>query len=317
MTTNQQVRQRIEDAVGSAIHAYDRQQQLRDTDADEIIGLVADRVFDRMVDEMRPVLNHEDLDFVQRRVEQMVKVCLNPPGLDSRFETFDRVVCRIGGQRSWAAGTVMKLDVPDPKDQTEQTLLPYVVKIDPPDATLISVPEDTNGFVRAEVCFGQRQRARMFTLCCKPLRQLATRRFGVGDRVTCAVEDAMGDYTEWAAGQVVEVNHTVELADGEFTPGGGPAVVPYRVLLDDSGDTHVLVHRDEHWLIRDEALQAPGPRQAADGTRDVKRLVKRRAADGSSWELVDHMTRKLRLQDRDPDGSDDDEDDDDDDDDDD
>ena len=309
-TTNQQVRQRIEDAVAFAIHACDRQQRLRDTDVAEIISLVSDKVFNRMVDEMRPVLNDEDLDFVQRRVEQMVKVCLSPPGLGSRFETFDRVVCRIGGERNWAAGTVMKMDVPDPKDLTEQTLLPYVVKIDPPDATLISVPEDKNSYVRAEVCFGQRQRARMFTLCCKPLRQLATRRFAVGDRVACAVEDSTGEYTEWVAGQVVEVNHTIELADGEYTPGGGPAVIPYRVLLDSSDDTHVLVHRDEHWLIRDETLQAPGPRQAADGTRDVKRLVKRRAADGSSWELIDHMTRKLRLQDSDPDGSDDDDDDD-------
>ena len=172
-------------------------------------------------------------------------------------------------------------------------LLPYVVKIDPPDATLISVPEDTYGFVRAEVCFGQRQRARMFTLCCKPLRQLATRRFGVGDCVTCAVEDATGDYTEWAAGQVVEVNHTVELADGEFTPGGGPAVVPYRVLLDDSGDTHVLVHRDEHWLVRDLALQPEGPRQAAGGSRCLARICKCEVAAGG-WGYVDHATRRVR-----------------------
>jgi hypothetical protein len=59
----------------------------------------------------------------------------------------------------------------------------------------------------------------------------------------------------------------------------------------------VLVHRDEHWLIRDLALQPEGPRQAADGTRALKRLEKRPKAksdDADEWEAIDHMTRQVR-----------------------
>lgn len=41
------------------------------------------------------------------------------------------------------------------------------------------------------------------------------------------------------------------------------------------------VHADEHWLVRDLTLQPAGPRVAADGTRCLKRMGKRRAGDGS------------------------------------
>ena len=54
----------------------------------------------------------------------------------------------------------------------------------------------------------------------------------------------------------------------------------------------VLVHRDEHSLVRDLALQPEGPRQGMDGTRNMKRIVKRRAGD--SWEAVDHQSRVVR-----------------------
>jgi len=67
--------------------------------------------------------------------------------------------------------------------------------------------------------------------------------------------------------------------------------VPYRVHLD-SGST-IIVHRDEHFLIRDLALQALGPRQAADGTRCLQRIETRQRGDGT-WEAVDHNTRKVR-----------------------
>ena len=43
------------------------------------------------------------------------------------------------------------------------------------------------------------------------------------------------------------------------------------------------VHRDEHWLLRDLALQAEGPRLAGDGTRDLQRMVRRRTVS-DSWE---------------------------------
>jgi len=294
MPTNREIRQSIEEAVAATIQTRDAQQQLDDADALEIEQMVADEVFDRMVDDMRPVLEEQDLSFIQRRVDVLVKANVPPESAPVRFERFDRVVCRIGGERKWAAGAVMALDVDDPKDPTGKTKLPYVVKIDPPESRLISVPTDQDTHCRAEVCFGRHEGALSFTLCCRPLRQLEARRFGVGDRVVCAVEDASGDFSDWAAGKVVEVNHIVEVPTGEYTPGSGsgPAVVPYDVLLDTG--VHVLVHRDEHWLVRDFALQAPGPRQAADGTRNLTRLVKRRAADSSCWELIDHMTRKLR-----------------------
>ena len=58
---------------------------------------------------------------------------------------------RLLGERKWAPGTVMALDKDDPEDETGETKLPYVVKIDPPGATLISVPRDESGTVRAEV----------------------------------------------------------------------------------------------------------------------------------------------------------------------
>ena len=49
-------------------------------------------------------------------------------------------------------------------------------------------------------------------------------------------------------------------------------------------------------------VQEEGPRQGADGTRNLKRLVKRRAGD--SWEVVDHVTRKVRPADSDSDDDD-------------
>lgn len=41
------------------------------------------------------------------------------------------------------------------------------------------------------------------------------------------------------------------------------------------------MHADEHWLVRDLTLQPAGPRVAADGTRCLKRMGKRRTGDGS------------------------------------
>jgi hypothetical protein len=74
----------------------------------------------------------------------------------------------------------------------------------------------------------------------------------------------------------------------------------YLVLLTDrmSGDAG---------LLRDLALQPPGPRQAEDGTRNLKRLVKRRRSE-SEWELIDHVTRRVRIQVHQGDSTDEDED---------
>ena len=157
------------------------------------------------------------------------------------------------------------------------------MKIDPPNSRLVSVRKDMNDVVRAEVCFGQRAGAIWLTRMCLPksVRKGVSRvrRFGLHDRVSCAVEDASGDYTDWAAGTVTALDHVVEDSDG--IKGG---VAPYKVMLD--GGSEVLVHADEHWLIRDLGLQAPGARIAADGTRSLERMTKRKAGDG--FEMVDH-----------------------------
>merc|ERR1712060_58519 len=82
-----------------------------------------------------------------------------------------------------------------------------------------------------EVCFGQRDGAIWLTRMCLPkaVRKGAqrSRRFGMGDRVSCAVEDATGDYSDWAAGIVVAVDFPVESCDG--VEGG---MAPYSVVLD-------------------------------------------------------------------------------------
>ena len=80
--------------------------------------------------------------------------------------------------------------------------------------------------------------------------------------------------------------------------------MPYRVELDSGGK--VLVHRDEHWLVRDLALQPAGPRQlppdaAAEqqqkkGTvaaMSVVRIERRHKGD-YTFEAVDHQTRRVR-----------------------
>jgi hypothetical protein len=51
---------------------------------------------------------------------------------------------------------------------------------------------------------------------------------------------------------------------------------------------HVLVHRDNHKLIRDLSLQKEGPYLAGG-----KRFTKRRR-DSHDWEAIDHMTGKTR-----------------------
>ena len=49
----------------------------------------------------------------------------------------------------------------------------------------------------------------------------------------------------------------------------------------------MIVHLDEHWLVRDLALQPEEPRITGDGKRTLQRISKRKTADG--WESVDHM----------------------------
>merc|ERR1712216_720642 len=222
--------------------------------------------------------------------------------LKARFEKLDRAVFNYN--RSWVPGKIHETDAKSPEDPTGKTKVPYVVKLDPPLNQTIPVMQDANSVVTAERCFGQRKGSLLFTLSCMPTSQTKTRRFSVGDRVACAVEDDTDKYTIWAAGTVAEVNHSVEEVAKTLLPArdwqGAAGIVPYRVELDTG--LSVLVHRDEHWLVRDLALQPEGPRQGADGTRDMKRMVKRRV--GVSWEYVDHMTRIVRPAEADSDDDD-------------
>jgi len=262
--------------------------------SDGIIGDTAEEVFDiygsiadLMQGEDRTELNERDYSCIRQRVRKLATKHLPKP--KRRFAVLDRVVCKVGGDREWAAGTVQAIDQDDITGQSFDGLVPYVVKIDPPNSRLVSVPEDSTCVVRAEVCFGQQPGALWFTGMCLPkaVRRGAqrTRRFRAGERVACAVADATDDYADWAAGTVAAIDHPVEVADG--VAGG---LAPYEVLLDSGG--RVVVHVDEHWLIRDLALQPVGPRIAPDGTRCVARMDKRRAGD--AIEMVDHATRKVR-----------------------
>lgn len=278
----------IQAAIQMELCTCDPEFRLDPDNVREINCDVLDQVFSVMKDENRTELDTADLAHIRKTVRKMVRDALALPTL-LRFKQLDRVVCNIGGDRGWAAGAVQALNEDDPSDPTGQRSLPYVVKIDPPNSRLVSVPKDENEVVRAEVCFGQRAGSIWFTRMCLPkaLRRGAqrVRRFGLHDRVACAVEDATDEYTDWAAGTVVEVDHVVEESEG--VQGG---VVPYKVMLDSGCE--VLAHVDEHWLIRDLELQAPGPRIAKDGTRAISKMSKRKASDG--WEMVDHMTRKVR-----------------------
>ena len=141
-------------------------------------------------------------------------------------------------------------------------------------------------------------RALPFTLFCMPPKPRAAKRPSQSATASRAVEDESDDFTVWAAGTVVAVDYSVAADAEALVPQrewtGAAAVVPYRIELDISR-VAVLVHKDEHWLVRDLALQAAGPRQAADGSRCLARLEKRQRVGGGGWEVVDHATRHVRV----------------------
>ena len=173
--------------------------------------------------------------------------------LPVRFISSDRVLCCVDNDPDeWAAGTVTARygDQPDKP--------PYVVTLDPPFSRLFCVWADDYKHCVPEVCFGQRARALWWTLFCLPKHPVKTLRFGVGDRVAVAVEDKTDDYSVWAAGTVVEKDFSVEADASQLMPNRkwpkAATRIPYRVKLD-SG-SRVIAHRDEHWLVRDLALQA-------------------------------------------------------------
>ena len=265
----------------------------------EIMAAVFEQIFTRIMAKGGFItVNDEDRSFIHTQVNKLARASRQPQELSSqrrRFDKLDRVVCSVNGDGcAWAAGAVQALDSTEPGISHVTIKFPYVVKLDEPNGSqrFVTVPEDSNDCVRPEVCFGQRADALTWTWTCmlKAERKssLQNRRFGEGERVACAVEAGSDDnYTDWTAGTVSAVNHPVE---GSGTMDGG-GTVPYRVVLDCGAA--VLVHRDEHWLIRDLELQPAGPRTAADGTRCVARMGKRRS-DEDGWQAIDHVTRKVR-----------------------
>ena len=277
-------RRLVQDAVKAEVWSQDPKNMLHGSEFANIVKLVAGWVRARMAQSQpqRTVLEEQDHDFIRETCGRMVQNHLHPRA-DRRFRTGDRVVCRLAGRRAWAAGTILQLDRDDPDDPTGQTQIPYLVRIDPPNSRLICVPRDENGVVRAEACFWHHADAGLpFTLACKPVRQASwPRRFGVGGRVAVAIEDAAGaSRPPWTAGTVLEVDYDAgREAKGIASSSEWPsadAVVPYRVLLDTGGQ--VLVHRDEHWLVRDLRLQPAGPRQ-----RRVTRFADRHEDDARLW----------------------------------
>ena len=289
----------VEDAVGAEIQTADYEQKLRVGDFQDVLDECVSKVLKVMDEDDRAELNEEDKGFISRRVGQRIGEFFNQYRAEknkfTRFKRSERVVCRLGGDRPWACGIVASLNEDDPEDPTGQTKLPYVVKLDPP-ARLISVPRDDYDVCRAEVCFGQRAGALFFTLFCLPgWRSSAMKRFAVDERVAVAVEDDTNDYSVWSAGTVTDVDYKAAKEASAMLPdrdwAGKAALIPYRVQLD-SGCS-VLVHRDEHWLIRDLALQPAGPRQDAESARFLTRLERRHRGD-YTFEAIDHATRKVR-----------------------
>lgn len=285
----------IEEEVGAAIQACDPEQKLHSDDFQDALCTVSHRVFTVMCEQGRAQFVDEDRAYIRATIRKMVSTFLSPAAPTRRFLRFEHVLVNVGGRRQWAAGVIQALNEDDPADESGRApKLPYVVKSDPPDGRLVSVPEDANTHVRAEVCFGQRAGALYFTLfSLPPTPRPATKqlRFAVRDRVACAVEDGTDDFSNWAAGTVLGVDQSIEAeAKAALPDWTGQTRVPYRVRLDSGCE--VLVHRDEHWLVRGLAHQREGPRQAEDGSRCLKRLEVRKVADG--WEVVDHATGQVR-----------------------
>jgi len=276
--------------VGSSIQDCDPDRKLEDVEFHAIIEDITFKVARSMGDTGRTEVNDEDRKFVEHHVRKLVLGRLlkaNHGSRKPRFEKLERVVCNVGCE--WVCGCVLAVNEPDPEDQN--VVYPYVVKVDPPVNQPISVPFDSHDIVRPEVCFGQSADGLQLTLFCLPQIKSKARRFQVGERVACAVENSVAapTGTMWAAGTITEVDISMEQAAekelpeviADKWPRGVPSV-PYLVHLD--AGCPVLVHKDEHWLLRDLEL-------VGGGSRHKRMEVCQR---NGSWETVDHVTRRVR-----------------------
>ena len=286
--------QQIERETMYWMQEFDANQRLGNTDVDQVL----DDLFEAID---AADLTEVDGAFIRTLVKKLVQ-----PILD-RYEKEDNerlrmpkgthAVCNLGAE--WSSGIIQAVNEPNP--QMPWLMLPYVIHLDPPVSRLISAPEDSNGTIRPEVCFGQNAAdGLMFTLACLPVQQKSKsvpRRFVVGERVACLIEDSVDDPqgTVWAAGTVSEVDVNMEknvsdlLPERDFPFGVPPA--PYRVALDKG--CSVLVHKDEHWLVRDLAYQTEGPCHCVGPSRRPVERIERQQ-HGDKWVTIDHTTRKVR-----------------------
>ena len=148
----------IEELSRAGIASCDPQGQLSRSTADAIVQVLVEALYDVLVADGRGQLSDDDRAYIREMTRRLTRDRLPKPS--KRFSVSDRVVCLVGGERGWAAGTVQSLD--------QDGIFPYVVKLDPPDARLVSVPTDTPEQMRAEVCFGQRAGAAHFSRMCLP-----------------------------------------------------------------------------------------------------------------------------------------------------
>jgi len=283
-------RKQIEREAMWWMQEFDPDQDLTNPDVEEIL----DDIF-RVLDD-NDYYSPSD-DFIEKHTQKMVKR-LNDQKLEEaaqklRFQRTHHVVCNMG--QTWGNGTIQAVNVPDPQEPWNK--LPYVIKLNHPVNQLISAPQDDNHTVLREVCFGQGQDGLMFTVICLPMQHKpGPRRFRVGERVACVVEDSVPDPTGsvWTAGTVQEIDvdmeegvklHLIQLLGRDWP--FGVTCAPYRVQLDNG--CCVLVHKDEHWLIRDLAYQPVGPCQKMDGRSNI---VKQQCGD--AYVVVDHTTRQVR-----------------------
>ena len=275
------------------VQEFDSQQDLANADIDQILD-------DLFVAIDAAELTEVDADFIKTLVSKLVKPILEQYALkgaqELRFQKGSHTVCNLGP--TWMSGHVQAVNEPDA--QQAWVKLPYVVFLNEPLSRLISAPNDTNDTIMAEVCFGQSaEEGLAFTLMCLPLQHKPVpRRFSVGERVACLIEESVPDPqgTVWAAGTVSEVEVSMEKAAKDHLPQRqwpfGVPVAPYRVSMDKGFS--VLVHKDEHWLVRDLAYQKEfeGTCDGKGVTKPVERLEKQQ--NGGKWVHVDHMTRKVR-----------------------
>lgn len=287
--------------IGNQMEASDPEGELSDADMRTVSETVMRNLFQSMATEGRTPgaepLDQNDRELIQREVRITVRRILNrkaevaspdwwwKPNL--QFQRGEHVVVNTGSE--WISGTIQK---GGPEEAS--TTASYSVKLDPPMNQLTSVPleSDNNDRIRLDVCFHPDTDGLLFTLFSIPQvdKSRSRRRFSVGDRVACAIKGSDSTASVWATGLVTEMEISMQKAAEEHLsdemiagkwPKGVPAV-PYRVTLDDGRS--VLVHKDQHWLIRDAELQIGGTR--------LQRIETRQRA--GAWEAVDHMTRQVR-----------------------